>query len=112
VGVPFSVGGRQTPLLRLGHYLGTASRAIKPEDGIIVVVESGDAARGLLVDELIGKQEVVIKSLGRAFRQQNLLAGGAVLGDGWVGLILDVDTLVQMPHQPSQSAVPVSPATP
>ena len=106
------VRGQQTPLLRLGHYLGTASRAVKPEDGIIVVVESGDAARGLLVDELIGKQEVVIKSLGRAFRQQNLLAGGAVLGDGGVGLILDVDTLVQMPYQPSQSAVPVSPATP
>ena len=107
-----SVRGRQTPLLRLGHYLGTASRAVKPEDGIIVVVESGDAARGLLVDELIGKQEVVIKSLGRAFRQQNLLAGSAVLGDGWVGLILDVDTLVQMPNKPPQSAVPVSPATP
>jgi two-component system chemotaxis sensor kinase CheA len=107
-----SVRGRQTPLLRLGQYLGTASRAIKPEDGIIVVVESGDAARGLLVDELIGKQEVVIKSLGRAFRQQNLLAGSAVLGDGWVGLILDVDTLVQMPNKPPQSAVPVSPATP
>jgi two-component system, chemotaxis family, sensor kinase CheA len=107
-----SVRGRQTPLLRLGHYLGTASRAVKPEDGIIVVVESGDAARGLLVDELIGKQEVVIKSLGRAFRQQNLLAGGAVLGDGGVGLILDVDTLVQMPYQPPQSAVPASPATP
>ena len=107
-----SVRGRQTPLLRLGQYLGTASRAIKPEDGIIVVVESGDAARGLLVDELIGKQEVVIKSLGRAFRQQNLLAGGAVLGDGWVGLILDVDTLIQMPHQPPQSAVPVSRTTP
>ena len=107
-----SVRGRQTPLLRLGHYLGTASRAVKPEDGIIVVVESGDAARGLLVDELIGKQEVVIKSLGRAFRQQNLLAGGAVLGDGWVGLILDVDTLVQMPYHPPQSAVPVSPAMP
>jgi two-component system, chemotaxis family, sensor kinase CheA len=106
------VRGRQTPLLRLGHYLGTASRAVKPEDGIIVVVESGDAARGLLVDELIGKQEVVIKSLGRAFRQQNLLAGGAVLGDGGVGLILDVDTLVQMPYQPSRSAVPISPATP
>ena len=105
------VRGQQTPLLRLGHYLGTASRAVKPEDGIIVVVESGDAARGLLVDELIGKQEVVIKSLGRAFRQQNLLAGGAVLGDGGVGLILDVDTLVQMPYQPSRSAVPISPAT-
>ncbi|MGC1712223.1 MAG: chemotaxis protein CheA [Methyloceanibacter sp.] len=107
-----SVRGRQTPLLRLAHYLGRTSRVIKPEDGIVVVVESGDSARGLLVDELLGKQEVVIKSLGNAFGQQNLLAGGAVLGDGWVGLILDVDTLVQMPYHPPQSAVPVSPAMP
>ena len=107
-----SVRGRQTPLLRLGHYLGRTSRAVKPEDGIVVVVESGDSARGLLVDELLGKQEVVIKSLGHAFGQQNLLAGGAVLGDGWVGLILDVDTLVQMPYHPPQSTVPVSPAVP
>ena len=107
-----SVRGRQTPLLRLAHYLGRTSPVIKPEDGIVVVVESGDSARGLLVDELLGKQEVVIKSLGHAFGQQNLLAGGAVLGDGWVGLILDVDTLVQMPYHPQQSIVPVSPAIP
>ena len=107
-----SVRGRQTPLLRLGHYLGRTSRAVKPEDGIVVVVESGDSARGLLVDELLGKQEVVIKSLGHAFGQHNLLAGGAVLGDGWVGLILDVDTLVQMPYYPPQPTVPVSPAMP
>jgi two-component system, chemotaxis family, sensor kinase CheA len=97
-----SVRGRQTPLLRLGRYLGTPSKAVNPEDGIIVVVESGDSARGLLVDELIGKQEVVIKSLGGVFTKQNVLAGGAVLGDGWVGLILDVDTLVKGP-QPSAS---------
>ena len=95
-----SVRGRQTPVLRLGRYLGTTSSVVNPEDGIIVVVESGDSARGLLVDELIGKQEVVIKSLGGVFEQQNLLAGGAVLGDGWVGLILDVDTLVKMPYLP------------
>jgi two-component system chemotaxis sensor kinase CheA len=97
-GEVISVRGRQTPLLRLGRYLGTPSRAVNPEDGIIVVVESGDSARGLLVDELIGKQEVVIKSLGETFAKQNILAGGAVLGDGWVGLILDVDTLVKEPY--------------
>ena len=90
-----SVRGRLTPLLRLGQYLGTPCRAVDPTDGIIVVVESGDAARGLLVDELLGKQEVVIKTLGETFRQQNLLAGAAILGDGRVGLILDVDTLVK-----------------
>jgi two-component system chemotaxis sensor kinase CheA len=89
-----SVRGRLTPLLRLGLYLGTPCRAVDPTEGIIVVVESGDASRGLLVDELLGKQEVVIKNLGETFRQQNILAGAAILGDGRVGLILDVDTLV------------------
>lgn len=92
-----SVRGRQTPLLRLGRHLDRWARATTPEDGIIVVVESGDAARGLLVDELLGKQEVVIKSLGPTFQHQDLLAGSAVLGDGSVGLILDVDTLVKLP---------------
>ena len=72
-----------------------------------MVVESGDAARGLVVDELLGKQEVVIKSLGQTFRHQNLLAGSAVLGDGSVGLILDVDTLVKTPaHHNAIAAAP------
>jgi two-component system chemotaxis sensor kinase CheA len=98
-----SVRGRLTPLLRLGQHLGTPCRAVDPTEGIIVVVESGDAARGLLVDELIGKQEVVIKNLGETFRKQDLLAGAAILGDGRVGLILDVDTLVkcQRTHKPA-----------
>ena len=106
-----SVRGKQTPLLRLGHYLGATGEAINPEDGIIVVVESGNSARGLLVDQLLGKQEVVIKSLGSAFEKQSLMAGGAVLGDGWVGLILDVDTLVRMPYQPQAVTPAASVAT-
>ncbi|MFM1770514.1 MAG: Chemotaxis protein CheA [Verrucomicrobiota bacterium] len=100
-----SVRGSQTPLLRLGRHLGRPARAQNPEEGIIVVVESGEAARGLLVDDLLGKQEVVIKSLGQTFQNQNLLAGSAVLGDGSVGLILDVDTLVRLPG-PQKPPVP------
>jgi two-component system chemotaxis sensor kinase CheA len=91
------VRGKQTPILRLGEFLGTEGvKAKNYEDGIIIVVESGDEMRGILVDELIGKQEVVIKSLGETFKNQHLLAGAAVLGDGSVGLILDVDTLVNL----------------
>jgi two-component system chemotaxis sensor kinase CheA len=90
------VRGKLTPLLRLGQFLGTIPKANTPEEGIIVVVESGDAMRAILVDELIGKQEVVIKSLGDTFQHQNLIAGAAVLGDGAVGLILDVDTIVKL----------------
>ena len=96
-GAMVSVRGKQTPVLRLGQFLGTTGvKATTDEEGIIIVVESGDAMRGILVDELIGKQEVVIKSLGETFKDQNLLAGAAVLGDGAVGLILDVDTLVKL----------------
>ncbi|MEN9706406.1 MAG: hypothetical protein RLZZ393_2285 [Pseudomonadota bacterium] len=91
-----AVRGRQTPVLRLADFLGLESRCQRPEDGILVVVESGDGARALLVDDLVGKQELVIKSLGHALEGQTLMAGGAVLGDGTVGLILDVDTLVRL----------------
>ena len=110
-GEMISVRGRQTPLLRLGNHLGVKSRSATLEEGIIVVVESGGASRALFVDQLIGKQEVVIKSLGRAFENQNLVAGGAVLGDGWVGLILDVDTLVKLPLDNRAAVAPASTGT-
>ncbi|MCX6934627.1 MAG: chemotaxis protein CheW, partial [Verrucomicrobia bacterium] len=88
--------GRQIPVLRMGPFLGRPTRAVNPEDGILVVVESGTATRALLVDELIGKQEVIIKSLGETFRHQHLVAGAAVLSDGTAGLIFDVDALVKL----------------
>ncbi|TXT46337.1 MAG: two-component system chemotaxis family sensor kinase CheA [Limisphaerales bacterium] len=88
--------GRLTPLLRLRRYFGEAQTGSECGVGVVVVVESGSQARCLLVDELIGKQEVVIKSLGVTLRENPALAGGAVLGDGRVGLILNVDTLVKL----------------
>ena len=106
-----SVRGHQTPVLRMGPYLGRPMRAKKPEDGILVVVESGEACRALLVDELIGKQEVVIKSLGQTFQNQHLLAGAAVLGDGSVGLIFDVDTLVKFSDKGSLATSRPSPVS-
>jgi two-component system chemotaxis sensor kinase CheA len=106
-----AVRGKQTPVLRLGSYIGTAAQSTRPEDGILIVVESGDLSRALLVDELIGKQEVVIKSLGHAFEQQDIVAGGAVLGDGWIGLILDVDTLVRLPQTPRAPVMNTSAGT-
>jgi two-component system, chemotaxis family, sensor kinase CheA len=57
--------------------------------------------RELLVDELLGKQEAVIKSLGDAFQQAPAIAGGAILGDGRVGLILDANALVSLRCLPS-----------
>jgi two-component system chemotaxis sensor kinase CheA len=91
-----NVRGRLCPLLRLYQYFDQPTKITSPTDGIVVVVESGDQTRCLMVDELIGKQEVVIKSLGGALKKNPSLAGGAVLGDGRVGLILNVDSLVKL----------------
>ena len=91
-----AVRGRLTPVLRLGDHLRTPTKATDLTQGIVVVVESGQDSRCLFVDELIGKQEVVIKSLGEMFHQQADFAGAAILGDGRVGLILNINSLVKL----------------
>jgi two-component system chemotaxis sensor kinase CheA len=90
------VRGRQVPLLRLGPHLGVSGTVSDPTHGIVVVVESGSDSRCLLVDGLIGRQEVVIKSLGDMFPHRAGFAGAAILGDGRVGLILDTAALVRL----------------
>jgi two-component system, chemotaxis family, sensor kinase CheA len=99
-----SVRGRLTPVLRLGEHLNTPAAAADLSAGILVVVESGQDSRCLFVDELIGKQEVVIKSLGDMFHQQTNFAGAAILGDGRVGLILDVNALVKLKSRNGEAA--------
>lgn len=91
-----NVRGRLTPLLRLHQHFNIDARVSDPTLGIVVVVESGSDRRCVMVDELLGKQEVVIKSLGEQFKANAALAGGAILGDGRVGLILNVDALVKL----------------
>jgi two-component system, chemotaxis family, sensor kinase CheA len=59
-------------------------------------VENDGDQKGLLVDELLGKQEVVIKNLGQKFKDIKGLAGGAILGDGQISLILDVNGLFEI----------------
>ena len=58
------------------------------------VIEEAGRSVALVVDELLGKQEVVIKSLGDAFKSVRGVAGGAILGDGRIGLILDAGGLI------------------
>lgn len=90
------VRGQLLPLLRLGRHLGIAGAAADPTQAIVVVVEAGHDRRGLLVDDLIGRQEVVIKGLGETFTGHDSFAGAAILGDGRVGLILDTTALVRL----------------
>ena len=93
------------PLTRLGELLGIDPIAKCPSEGIIVVAESGTMSRCLLVDEMLGKKEVVIKSLGPLFAGVPGVSGGAILGDGKVGLILDVHAVVGLtPAELARSA--------
>jgi len=84
------------PLIRLDRIVGADGAVSNPDEALVVVVENEGEPRCLLVDEVLGKQEVVIKSLGERLKYVRALAGGTILGDGRVGLILDVAGLFEM----------------
>jgi two-component system chemotaxis sensor kinase CheA len=66
-----------------------------PWEALIVLVESGESRVGLMVDDLIGQQQIVIKSLDTNVTRSRAVSGAAILGDGKVALILDVHGLIQ-----------------
>jgi two-component system chemotaxis sensor kinase CheA len=84
------------PLLRLRDHFQLRDIPAAGRDSILIVIESDGKKRCLLADELIGKQEVVIKNLGEVFRTDPMVSGGAILGNGCVGLILDAAALVHL----------------
>lgn len=98
------VRGQLLPLLRLGRHLGIDAAVDDPLQAIVVVVEAGHDRRGLLVDALLGRQEVVIKGLGETFAGHDSFAGAAILGDGRVGLILDTTALVRLSTNRAETA--------
>ncbi|HUP03763.1 MAG TPA: chemotaxis protein CheA [Bryobacteraceae bacterium] len=87
------IRGELLPVLRLYRKFRVQPRSEDPLASVLLVAEVEERRFGLLVDELIGKQEVVIKSLGETFRHVTGVSGGAILGDGRVGLILDLERL-------------------
>ena len=87
------VRDRLIPSLHLGDLFGIAGAQREITSATVVVLEDNGRPTALIVDELIGKQEVVIKSLGSTFEGVRGVAGGAILGDGRVGLILDAGGL-------------------
>jgi two-component system chemotaxis sensor kinase CheA len=86
------------PLVRLYDLLGVTPQRREPWEALVVVVENEGRQRCLMVDDLVGKQEVVIKNLGEKFKEVKGLAGGAIMGDGRVGLILDINGIFEL-HQ-------------
>ncbi len=98
---------RMLPLYRLSEALSIPTAFQDPEDGIVVILECEDRKVGLLVDRLAGQQQLVIKNLGKALRNLRGIAGGAILGDGHVALILDVAGLVKLAEEQRAELVEV-----
>ncbi len=86
--------GTVIPLIRLSEVLGADSSKGKDENLTVVIVTKGDKLAGFVVDNLIGQQEIVIKSIGKYINNSKMISGATILGDGEVALILDVNTLV------------------
>ena len=82
------------PLLRLHRLLDIPQHVSNPSQGIVVIVEHEQQCVAILVDEVIGQQQVVLKSLEANFQKLTGLAGATILGDGQVALILDVRGLM------------------
>jgi len=84
------------PIVRLHDLFGVKCERERLEDGLLVVVGVAERRCALLVDELMGQQQMVVKSLGDGLGKVKGVTGGAVLGDGTVGLILDAGELISM----------------
>ncbi len=84
------------PLLRLGRLLNTPTEVTDPSRGLVVIVEQETCQVALLVDEVLGQQQVVVKSLETNFRKVEGITGATILGDGRAALILDTAGIVAM----------------
>lgn len=91
--------GSVIPLVRLNEVLDIDpiekdEDAIEDEGEIVVIVKKGDKQAGLVIDKLLGQQEIVIKSLGKYIHVPKMISGATILGNGEVALIIDSNTLV------------------
>ncbi len=86
--------GTVIPLIRMNEVLDTESHPIDEDALTVVIVKKGDKMAGLVIDELIGQQEIVIKPLGKYVKQVKFITGATILGDGEVALIFDANTLL------------------
>lgn len=91
--------GEAIPMFRLHRIFGVDGAVEDPTRGLVVIVGENEGCSALLVDDLLGKQQVVTKSLGEFIGKVPGVSGGAILGDGRVGLILDPAGLTALARQ-------------
>lgn len=110
-GEVLNVRGRLLPLIQLGALFGVSER-IDPCRAMVVIAQHDEGQVGVVVEELIGQQQVVIKSLGTSFEKLRGVSGAAILGDGKVGLILEVPGLVAAHNAPPAAYRQSAPSAP
>ena len=86
--------GNVIPLIRLNEVLDIESKKSPDENLVVVIVKKGDKLAGLVIDELLGQLEIVIKSLGKYINKCKIISGATILGDGEIALILDANALI------------------
>jgi two-component system chemotaxis sensor kinase CheA len=91
-----NVRGKLLPLVRLHDLFGVDAEQKKPWESIVMVVDSDNRSKCFMVDEILGKEEVVIKGLGDGLNKTRGVSGGAIMGDGNIGLILDPEGLFDL----------------
>lgn len=92
----FRFRGEYLPIVRLHQQFGCASARQNIEDGLVVVVEADGTQIGLFIDELVGQQQAVVKSLEANYRRVDGISGATILADGSVALIIDVAGLIRL----------------
>lgn len=87
--------GTMIPILSLREVFASPTWEEEPESYSVVLIRKGDKLAGLIVDDFIGHQEIVLKSLGNYFTQIPGISGATILGDGKVALVIDCNTLIR-----------------
>lgn len=105
-GTVIRVRGEYLPLLALHDLLDNGGAAPEPTAAIVLILEAEGEKFALLVDDLVGQQQVVIKSLEQNFRRVDGITGATIMGDGSVALILDIDTLPRLAGKGAHSYEP------
>jgi two-component system chemotaxis sensor kinase CheA len=111
-GEVFLLRGEQLPLVRLSRLFHIAGAVEDPTKGIVVVTETDGHRFGLMVDDVLGQQQVVVKSIERNFRKIEAVMGATILGDGRVAFIVDVAELQRVASRRKTSDVTGGPESP
>ncbi|MCB1746411.1 MAG: chemotaxis protein CheA [Gammaproteobacteria bacterium] len=97
----YRLRGEYIPIVRLYEVFGVEPQSRVLEQGLLVVVEGEGQRAGIFVDELLGQQQVVIKSLETNYRRVEGISGATILGDGTVAMILDAGGLIALHRHPA-----------